>query len=255
MKIVTYNVNGVRSAIEKGLVEWLDQNDFDVVCLQETKAHSGSVPVLLIESLGYRHHWHSAKRKGYSGVATFSKSKPSRIDKGMGIPEFDDEGRVLRTDFGDLTILNCYFPNGGSGPVRQTFKMEFLREFHQWVEALRTERPNLIVVGDYNIAHTNIDVSNPERKDHVSGFLPEERRWMTQWFEAGFVDAFRQLHPTEPSYTWWQASPSGRQLDRGWRLDYQSVSTPIAASIDSAIHLHDVVHSDHCPVLLEIVTD
>lgn len=255
MKIVTYNVNGVRSAIEKELIEWMETNNFDVVCLQETKAHSGSVPVLLIESLGFRHHWHSAKRKGYSGVATFSKSEPTLIQKGMGIPEYDDEGRVLRTDVGDLTILNCYFPNGGAGPERHSFKMRFLRDFCVWVKSLRTERPNLIVVGDYNIAHQEIDIADADRNQHRSGFLPEERQWMTQWFEAGFVDAFRRLHPADISYTWWRPTPYGRQLDNGWRLDYQSVSEGIADRIKSVTHMHDAFHSDHCPVLLEIDFD
>jgi exodeoxyribonuclease-3 len=252
MKIVTYNVNGVRSAMEKGLVDWIEGNDFDVVCLQETKSHPGNVPVLLIESIGYKHHWHSAKRKGYSGVATFSKVKPTKVYKGLGIPKYDDEGRVIRTDFGDLTILNCYFPNGGSGPERQKFKMQFLDDFHYWVESLREERPNVIVVGDYNIAHQKIDINDPVRNKNSSGFKPDERAWMTNWFESGFVDAFRELHPDEVSYTWWRTTQFARKSNKGWRLDYQSVSDTIADRISDASHMHDAFHSDHCPVLLEI---
>lgn len=255
MKIVTYNVNGVRSAIEKGLVEWIEENDFDVVCLQETKSHPGNVPVLLIESIGYKHHWHSARRKGYSGVATFSKVEPTKIYKGLGLEEYDNEGRVIRTDFGDLTILNCYFPNGGSGPERQAFKMQFLDDFLHWVEQLREERENVIVVGDYNIAHTRIDINDPVRNKNSSGFKPEERDWMTRWFESGFVDAFRSLHPDEVSYTWWRTTQFARKTNKGWRLDYQSVADSIADNIQSATHMHDALHSDHCPVLLEIDLD
>jgi exodeoxyribonuclease-3 len=255
MKIVTYNVNGVRSAIEKGLIEWIERYDFDLVCLQETKAHSGSVPVILIESLGYRHHWHSARRKGYSGVATVSKTEPSVVQKGIGDEAIDLEGRILRTDLGDLTVLNCYFPNGGSGAQRQAFKMRFLEVFFDWVQNLREERPNLIVVGDYNIAHRDRDTENPTDKQHTSGFLPAERQWLDEWFSSGFVDAFRQLHPNETSFTWWRATSYGRQLDKGWRIDYQSVSASIADRIKSVTHMHDAFHSDHCPVLLEIDLD
>lgn len=252
MKIVTYNVNGVRSAIEKGLVDWLDEHDFDVVCLQETKAHSGSVPVLLFESLGYRHQWHSAKRKGYSGVATLTKSEPTRTFRGLGIPKYDDEGRVLRTDLGELTILNCYFPNGGSGDERQAFKMQFLDDFYYWVERFREDRPNTIVVGDFNIARDELDINDPVRNKNSSGFKPEERAWMTKWFEAGFIDAFRQLHPEEVSYTWWRRTQFARQSNKGWRLDYQAVADVLEDRIISATHLHHAFHSDHCPVALEL---
>jgi len=226
MKIVSYNVNGVRSALEKGLCDWIEENQFDVVCLQETKAHSGSVPVLLIESLGYHHHWHSAKRKGYSGGATFTKLKPSKVCKGLGGEKYDNEGRVIRTDLGELTILNCYFPNGGSGPERQKYKMDFLDDFLHWVDNLRQERPNIIVVGDYNIAHQKIDINDPVGNKNSSGFKPEERAWMT-----------------------------ARKTNKGWRLDYQSVSDSIEHGIKSVTHMHDAHHSDHCPVELVIDLD
>ena len=164
----------------------------------------------------------------------------------------DDEGRVLRTDIGELTILNCYFPNGGSGPERQAFKMRFLNDFINWVGDLQLQRPNMIVVGDYNIAHQKIDIHDPVRHQHKSGFKPEERTWMTKWFETGFVDAFRDLHPDEVSYTWWRSTQFARETDKGWRLDYQSVSDSIADRIQAVTHMQDAFHSDHCPVLLEI---
>ena len=252
MKIVTYNINGVRSAIKKGLLDWISDNDFDIVCLQETKAHSGSVPTLLIESLGYKHHWHSAQRKGYSGVATFSKTPPTKVFRGLGIVKYDREGRVLRTDFDDLTILNCYFPNGGSGDERHAYKMAFLDDFHFWLEQLLKERPNVIIAGDYNIAHHPIDINDPIRNKNASGFRIAERNWMTRWFETGFVDAFRHLHPREVSYTWWRTTQLARRTNQGWRLDYHSVSDSLVSQIESVEHLKDVEHSDHCPVLLTL---
>ena len=252
MKIVTYNVNGIRSAIQKGLFDWIDENQFDVVCLQEVKAHQGSVPLLLLESLGYQSCWHSARRKGYSGVATLYRVNPDKVYEGMGIDKYDVEGRVLRTDFGELTILNCYFPNGKSGEQRQSFKMQFLDDFQGWVENLLEYRPHMIVVGDYNIAHQRIDINDPVRNKNTSGFLPVERQWMTDWFSSGFVDAFRHLHPEDVSYTWWRTTQFARKTDKGWRLDYQSVSDSLISRIVRVEHLQDAFHSDHCPVLVEI---
>lgn len=252
MKIVSYNINGIRSAIKKGLLDWIVDNDIDIACLQETKAHPGSVPTLLIEAAGYRHYWHSAKRKGYSGVATLSKKEPTQVYRGLGIEKYDVEGRVIRTDFEDLTILNCYFPNGGSGEVRQAFKMEFLDDFYYWVERLREERPNMIVVGDYNIAHQKIDINDPQRNKNTSGFKLEEREWMTRWFESGFIDSFRAAFPDTVSYTWWRTTQFARKTNKGWRLDYQSVAEEMGDRIKNVAHLQEAQHSDHCPVLLEI---
>jgi exodeoxyribonuclease-3 len=252
MKIVTYNVNGIRSAMEKGFVDWMTDNDFDIVCVQEVKAHPGSVPVLLLEAAGYRHHWHPAQRKGYSGVAAFSKVEPSKTYAGLGIEKFDLEGRVQRVDFGELTILNCYFPNGGSGAERQAYKMEFLDHFHHWVEQLLEERPNIIVVGDYNIAHQKIDINDPVRNKSKSGFLPEERQWLTRFLASGFVDTFRNRYPDDVSYTWWRTTQFARESNKGWRLDYQCVSDALLHRVKSVSHLHDAYHSDHCPVLLEL---
>ncbi len=254
-RIASYNINGIRSGIRKGLVEWLDENDFDVVCFQEVKAHSGSVPVLLFESLGYQTYWHSAQRKGYSGVATFSRQKPTKVFEGLGLEKYDLEGRVLRTDFGPWTLLNCYFPNGKSGDERQKFKMEFLEDFYHWVENLRETRPYIIVVGDYNIAHQKMDIHDPARHQRTSGFLPEERDWMTNWFASGFVDSYRYLYPDTVSYTWWRGTQFSRVVDKGWRLDYQSVSDALQDRIKTVEHLHDAFHSDHCPVLLDIDLD
>ena len=207
---------------------------------------------MLIESLGYKHYWHPAQRRGYSGVATFTKVEPAKVFYGFGIDDFTVEGRVLRTDFRVWTLLNVYFPNGGSGDERQAFKMRFLDSFLASVQTLRESRPNVIVVGDYNIAHEKIDLNDPGRNKNTSGFKPEERQWMSDWIESGMIDSFRQLHKNEVSYTWWRVTQAARESNKGWRLDYQCVSDSIAHKITRVDHLHDAMHSDHCPVMMEI---
>lgn len=252
MKIISYNVNGIRAALKKGFDEWLSENDFDIVCLQETKAMKEQVDTEIFTNLGYQQAWFSAEKKGYSGVAIFSKITPDQIVEGCGIEKYDREGRIIRTDFGDWTLLNCYFPSGTSGTERQDFKMEYLADFYSWVEELKKERPNLIVVGDYNVAHTEIDIHNPKSNKKTSGFLPEEREWMTKWFESGFVDAFRWLNPEQVQYSWWSYRAGARAKNKGWRIDYQSVSTSLKEKIKASQQLTEVKHSDHCPVLLDI---
>ncbi len=252
MKIVSYNVNGLRSAISKGFLDWLHQEKFDIICLQETKARPEDIPLMEIESLGYRHYWHSAEKKGYSSVATLSKREPDNVVMGCGIEKYDREGRILRTDFGDWSLLNCYFPSGTTGEERQGFKMEFLDDFFRWIADLKKERPQLIVVGDYNIAHTELDIHNPKGNKNSSGFLPEERAWMTKWFESGFTDAFRTKHPEMAEYSWWSFRAAARSNNKGWRIDYQSVTNNISDRIADARQLTDVAHSDHCPVWMDI---
>lgn len=252
MKIISYNVNGIRAALKKGFDEWLSENDFDIVCLQETKAMKEQVDTEIFTNLGYQQAWFSAEKKGYSGVAIFSKITPDQIVEGCGIEKYDREGRIIRTDFGDWTLLNCYFPSGTSGTERQDFKMEYLADFYSWVEELKKERPNLIIVGDYNVAHTEIDIHNPKSNKNTSGFLPEEREWMTKWFESGFVDAFRWLNPEQVQYSWWSYRAGARAKNKGWRIDYQSVSTSLKEKIKASQQLTEVKHSDHCPVLLDI---
>ena len=251
-RIISYNVNGIRAAIKKGFIDFLKENDFDIICLQETKAMKEQVPVVLLEELGYTHHWNSAEKKGYSGVATFSKQKPDNVVLGCGIEKYDREGRIIRTDFGDWTLLNCYFPSGSSGEVRHDFKMDFLNDFYKWVNQLKKEREKLIVVGDYNIVHTELDIHNPKRKDNPSGYRPEEREWMTKWLNNGFTDAFRKINPEERQYSWWSYRAGSRGKDKGWRIDYQSVSNNMSDKIINAYQIKDAVHSDHCPVYLEI---
>lgn len=252
INIISYNLNGIRSAIDKGLWQWLTDNAFDIVCLQETKAQPDQVDMSEAEKLGYHHFWHCAEKKGYSGVTTLTKLRPDRVVEGCGIPKYDREGRILRTDFGDWSLLNCYFPSGTTGEERQQFKMEFLADFRQWIQELRRERPKLIVVGDYNIAHQPIDIHDPVGNKKSSGFLPEERAWMSEWLNAGFVDSFRYLNPDKVEYSWWSFRANSRSKNKGWRIDYQTVTDTLRDRLRLAGHLGDAVHSDHCPVWLSI---
>lgn len=252
MKITSYNLNGIRAAMKKDLVGWMAKNDFDILCFQETKAWPEQVDATPFEELGYKHHWHVAEKKGYSSVAIFSKAEPDKVVKGCGIEKYDREGRIIRADFGDWTLLNCYFPSGTAGTVRQDFKYEFLDDFYKWIEELKKERPKLIIVGDYNIAHTENDIHNPKSNKKNSGFLPEERAWMTKWFESGFTDAYRHVRPEEIQYSWWSYRANARANNKGWRIDYQSVSNNLKDKIKDAYQMKEDVHSDHCAVVLEI---
>ncbi len=252
ISIASYNVNGIRAAVNKDLPDWLKENRPDILCVQETKARPEQVNVEVFEELGYRHFWHSAEKKGYSGVATLTTREPDAVIEGCGIAEYDQEGRILRTDFGDWTLLNCYFPSGTTGDARQAFKMQFLEDFVPWVRQLLAERPRLIVVGDYNIAHTEMDIHDPVRNKKTSGFLPEEREWLSRWFEQGFTDAFRHLNPDKVEYSWWSYRAQARAKNKGWRIDYQSVTDNLADKLRRATHRQEAVHSDHCPVWVEI---
>lgn len=252
LNIISYNINGIRAGINKGLVDWLKAGDYDIVCFQETKAHPDQVDLEVFDALGYHHHWCSAEKKGYSGVLTLSKKAPDQVITGCGMDAYDLEGRILRTDFDDWTLLNCYFPSGTSGDIRQDFKMQFLDDFFQYIEDLRKERSKLIIVGDYNIAHEEIDIHDPVRNKKNSGFLPEERAWMTKWFDHGFVDSFRYLNPDKVEYSWWSYRARARANNKGWRIDYGSVTENLKDQLQEAYHLNEAKHSDHCPVYLKL---
>ncbi len=252
MRIISYNVNGVRSAVKKGLIDWLKTNPADIVCFQELKANREDIPVELFEELGFHSYWYSAQKKGYSGVGILSKIKPDNVQYGNGIMQSDAEGRVIRADFGDVTLVNAYYPSGTSGDERQTYKYQWLDEFHDYLTELRKTRPKLIVTGDYNIAHKAIDIHDPVSNKKNSGFLPEERAWMDKFFDAGFVDTLRFFNPDPHQYTWWSLRTAARERNRGWRIDYVNVTEPLKASLKDAAIYPDVKHSDHCPVYLEL---
>lgn len=255
LRVLSYNVNGIRAAMKKGWLDWLANNPADIICIQETKAHKDDVDYRSLEALGFHHYWFSAQKKGYSGVAIFSKIKADAIYTGTGYAQSDSEGRVIRADFGDLTIVNAYFPSGTSGDERQTYKYQWLSEIGAWLNALAVQRPNLILCGDYNIAHTEIDIHDPKGNKKSSGFLPAERQWMDQFFEAGWVDSFRVFHPEGQRYSWWsQRFPSVRLQNKGWRIDYICVSAPLKDRLLDAEIWPDVKHSDHCPVYLVVST-
>lgn len=252
MKIISYNVNGIRAAINKGFLEWLEGSNADVVCLQEIKATHEQIPLMEFEALGYHNFWYPAQKKGYSGVAILSKQKPDEVVYGMGIEEYDREGRFLRADFGDLSVASIYHPSGSSGDERQTFKMQWLADFEKYVEKLRQERPKLVLSGDYNICHEAIDIHDPVRNAKVSGFLPEEREWMSGFFAKGYIDSFRELNKQPHQYSWWSYRANARNNNKGWRIDYHVLTDNLQAKLKSAAILPEVKHSDHCPVVVEI---
>ena len=253
MRIISYNVNGLRAAINKGFLDWLKTDPADVVCLQETKAQKEDINHKLFNELGYEDYWFSAQKKGYSGVAVFTKIKPDNVEYGTGHKLSDDEGRVLQLDFKNIRLINAYFPSGTMGDIRQTFKYQWLDEFFNYLEGLKKKYPKLILCGDYNIAHKEIDIHNPKGNQKTSGFLPEERAWMDKFFENGWIDTFR-LHHAEPHrYSWWsQRFPSVRANNKGWRIDYINVTKPLEQAVTDSEIYPNVMHSDHCPVYAEI---
>jgi exodeoxyribonuclease-3 len=252
MRIVTYNVNGIRSAMSKGLIDWIRSTSPDVLCLQEIKASPDQVGVLEFEELGYHHYWYPAQKKGYSGVALFSRQQPLNVTYGCGIREYDDEGRVIRADFENLSVMSVYHPSGSSGDLRQAFKMKWLDDFYHYIADLKKSIPNLILCGDFNICHKAIDIHNPKSNANTSGFLPEEREWMERFINSGFIDTFRHFNQEPHQYSWWSYRAGARGKNLGWRIDYNLSSDSLKDRLSRSVILSDAVHSDHCPVLLEI---
>ncbi len=252
MRIITYNVNGIRAAMNKGFVEWLKASDPDVLCLQEIKATPDQVNVAEFEALGYELYWYPAQKKGYSGVAIFSKIKPKHVQYGCGVEAYDFEGRVIRLDFDNCSVMSVYHPSGSSGDDRQAFKMKWLADFHNYINGLKQEIPNLILCGDYNICHKAIDIHNPKSNANTSGFLPEEREWMEQFIQSGFTDTFRHFNQEPHQYSWWSYRAGSRGKNLGWRIDYNLVANHMEKHLKRSVILSDAMHSDHCPVLLDL---
>ena len=254
MRIISYNVNGIRAAIKKGFAEWIQTDPADIICLQESKATQEDVDLSIFEKAGYHSYWFTAQKKGYSGVVILTKIKPDAVHYGSNMEQSDMEGRVIRADFGDITLINAYYPSGTSGEERQAYKYIWLDEFQAFLTELKKTRPNLIVVGDYNIAHEAIDIHDPKGNKKSSGFLPEERAWMTQFLNSGWIDSFRHLHPEATgAYSWWsQRFPSVRLNNKGWRIDYICLTESLGKQLKAAAIYPDVKHSDHCPIYAEI---
>jgi exodeoxyribonuclease-3 len=252
MKIISYNVNGIRAAITKGFLNWLQHANPDVICLQEIKAEASQIPTEAIKEAGYPFQYYfPAQKKGYSGVAILSKTEPKNVVFGTGIAHIDYEGRNLRADFENLSIMSLYLPSG-TNPDRLSYKFQFMDEFQTYINELKKEVPNLIIVGDYNICHEAIDIHDPIRNATVSGFLPEERAWLDAFMKSGFVDSFRHFNKEPHQYSWWSYRANARNNNKGWRIDYQLVSEPLKNRMKRAVILPEAKHSDHCPIVLEI---
>ena len=252
MKIISYNVNGIRAAIKKGFIEWLKNSNTDVICLQEIKANTDQLDLSLFKEIGYNYnYWFSAQKKGYSGVAILSKHKPAHIEYGTGIEHMDFEGRNLRIDFEKFSVMSLYLPSG-TNIARLEYKLQYMKEFMAYIVKLKEDIPNLVICGDYNICHEAIDIHNPVSNKNSSGFLPVERDWIGNFINSGFIDSFRYLNKEPHHYTWWSYRANSRANNKGWRIDYHMVSKPLQENIKRAIILPDAKHSDHCPLMLEL---
>jgi len=252
IEIVSYNVNGIRAALKKGFGNWVKTTNHHIYCLQETKAQQAQVETDWLNDLGYHQYWFSAEKKGYSGLAVFTKIEPKNVTYGMENKLFDSEGRTLLLEFDNFALLNVYFPSGSSGSTRQAIKMQFLEAFTPYARQLAKKYKHLVVCGDYNIAHTEIDIHNPKSNKKSSGFLPEERNWLSQYLDNGFIDTFRLFNQTPHHYSWWSYRANARNNNKGWRIDYITTTEKMKNRLLAASILPNVKHSDHCPIYLKI---
>lgn len=252
MKIVSYNVNGIRAALKKGLAEWVQESNADIIGLQEVKSTKTQFDTSIFKDMGYELYWHPAVKLGYSGVAILSKIKPKSIVYGMDYKIYDDEGRIIRADFDNFSFISAYFPSGTTGDIRQTFKYQFLDDIYGYTQDLVKKNPNLIISGDYNICHKPIDIHNPISNKNSSGFLPEERAWMDKFTGNGFVDTFRKFNENPHNYTWWSYRAGARKKNLGWRIDYHMATNEMEERILNSRIDPDAYHSDHCPITIEI---
>ena len=252
MKIISYNVNGIRAAIKKGFIEWLKNSNTDVICIQEIKANTDQLDLSLFSEIGYKYnYWFSAQKKGYSGVAILSKHKPKHIEYGTGIDHMDFEGRNLRIDFEKISVMSLYLPSG-TNIARLEYKFQYMKEFKDYIQKLKEDIPNLVICGDYNICHKAIDIHDPIRNSKVSGFLPWEREWLTDFINLGFIDSYRKLNKDPDRYSWWSYRANSRANNKGWRIDYNLVSNTLNSNIKSSSILDQIFHSDHCPIVVEL---
>lgn len=252
MRIISYNVNGIRAAIRKGFINWITQANPDILCLQEIKATPEQFDLTPFEDAGYKYtYWYPAIKKGYSGVAILSKHRPKHVEYGTGIEYMDFEGRNLRADFDGFSVMSLYLPSG-TNIKRLEHKLQYMADFQQYIDQLKLEIPNLVICGDYNICHQAIDIHDPVRLKNTSGFLPVEREWIDGFIKSGFIDSFRHLNSEGNHYSWWSYRANARNNNKGWRIDYNLISEPLKEKLKRAVILPDAMHSDHCPVLLEL---
>ena len=251
VKIISYNVNGIRAALKKNLIDWIKQSNPDIVCFQEIKANEDQFDTQIFKEIGYYNYWFPAQKKGYSGVGIITKIKPENVQIGTGIEFMDFEGRNLRLDFKNFSVMSLYLPSG-TNINRLEFKFKYMYEFENYINSLKSEIPNLIIGGDYNICHKAIDIHDPIRNVKVSGFLPEERAWLDKFIESGFIDSFRLYNKFPHKYSWWSYRANSRNNNKGWRIDYFLVSNTLKQNIKESYILDDIVHSDHCPIGLNI---
>ncbi len=251
-RLLTWNVNGIRAVLRKGFLDWLAAESPDILCVQETKARPEQLPRKMLEPPGYRTYWNWAEKKGYSGVAIYTKEEPLSVENSMGTERFDKEGRLLKVRFSDFTLFNVYFPNGKKDRERLQYKMDFYAAFLEMVEELRKENDRIVFCGDVNTAHKEIDLARPKENENVSGFLPIEREWIDKVIELGWIDTFRALHPKAVAYSWWDLKSRARERNVGWRIDYMFLTGPMLDSLKSAFIMDDVMGSDHCPVGVEL---
>ncbi len=251
-RILSWNVNGIRAISKKGFLEWVEKDQPDILCLQETKAHPEQLTQKLLEPEGYKSWFASAEKKGYSGVAVYSKEEPLDVKVGLGIPEFDSEGRTLVADYGDFILYNIYFPNGKASDVRLDFKMRFYEAFLNQIVELKTQGKSIIFCGDVNTAHQAIDLARPKENETSSGFLPMEREWIDRVIADGFLDTLREFKPEPSQYTWWDYKTRARERNVGWRIDYFFISENLRPNLKDAYILSDIMGSDHCPIGIDL---
>jgi exodeoxyribonuclease-3 len=251
VKIISYNINGIRAVLKKDFITWLKAANPDVLCLQELKANEDQFDASPFQELGYNFFLYSAEKKGYSGVAILCKEEPKNVSYGCGIKEYDVEGRIIRCDFEHVSVMSVYMPSGASKPERQDFKLKYLTDFRTYVSELRKDLPKLVICGDFNLCHRSIDIHNPYGLDGYPGFTEVERNWMTSFLEDGFVDTFRELNPDPDQYSWWSYRSGARSKNLGWRIDYILSSESLNGDLKRSMHLTEARHSDHCPVVTE----
>ena len=254
IKIISYNLNGIRAALKKNLINWIESVSPDILCFQEIKAMKDQIPTEVFENLGYHHHWFSAKKKGYSGVAILTKRKPKNITYGTGINHIDEEGRVIRVDYNKFSVISLYLPSG-TNIQRLSHKFKFMDDFQNHISELKKNLNNIIICGDYNICHKPIDIHDPIRNKNVSGFLPEERLWLDNFINNGFIDSFRKFCNEKDKYTWWSYRANSRANNKGWRIDYILVSNSLDNKLINANIFSDTYQSDHCPIGIDLNID